>query len=94
MWFLEHESAFGAGRRQWLRPGSQYLFGRTKAAKGDVGQSVFIDHKAVSRKHMMIKVLDVPPGDGVSPSMAVRCCECLFYPRRNSILGLRSKLPI
>lgn len=65
MWFLEHESLFG-GKRVWLRPGSKQLFGRTK---GDGRKNVFIDHKAVSRQHMMIKVLPVLPGEGVSPQV-------------------------
>jgi hypothetical protein len=65
MWFLEHESLFG-GKRVWLRPGSQQLFGRTKPSDGDSseGKKVFIDNKNVSRKHMMIKVLEVPPENG------------------------------
>ncbi|KAL1612697.1 hypothetical protein SLS60_000926 [Paraconiothyrium brasiliense] len=65
MWFLEHEILFG-GKRVWLRPGSQQLFGRTKNSDGvsSAGKNVFIDNKNVSRKHMMIKVLDGPPADG------------------------------
>jgi hypothetical protein len=65
MWFLEHETLFG-GKRVWLRPGSQQLFGRTKNSDGDgsAGKKVFIDNKNVSRKHMMIKVTNVPPADG------------------------------
>lgn len=65
MWFLEHESLFG-GRRIWLRPGSQHLFGRTKPNDGDrlEGKQVFIDNKNVSRKHMMIKVLNIRLEDG------------------------------
>ncbi|KAJ4358160.1 uncharacterized protein N0V89_002739 [Didymosphaeria variabile] len=65
MWFLEHEILFG-GKGVWLRPGSQQLFGRTKSTDGDgsAGKNVFIDNKNVSRKHMMIKVMDVPPADG------------------------------
>ncbi|KAF1958792.1 hypothetical protein CC80DRAFT_408329 [Byssothecium circinans] len=65
MWFLEHETLFG-GKRVWLRPGSQQLFGRTKPTDGDSseGKKVFIDNKNVSRKHMMIKVLEVPPENG------------------------------
>ncbi|KAF2641657.1 hypothetical protein P280DRAFT_281381 [Massarina eburnea CBS 473.64] len=65
MWFLEHETLF-EGKRVWLRPGSQQLFGRTKPADGDLseGKKVFIDNKNVSRKHMMIRVLEVPPEDG------------------------------
>jgi hypothetical protein len=61
MWFLEHESLFG-GKRVWLRPGSQQLFGRTKPDGNQAeGTKVFIDNKNVSRKHMMIRVLEVPP---------------------------------
>jgi hypothetical protein len=65
MWFLEHESLFG-GRRVWLRPGSQQLFGRTKPGEKDSppGRTWMINNKAVSRKHVMIKVLDTPPEDG------------------------------
>lgn len=63
MWFLEHESLFG-GKRVWLRPGSQQLFGRTKGGKSEEGKNVFIDHKTVSRQHMMLKVFPVQAGDG------------------------------
>ena len=65
MWFLEHESLFG-GKRVWLRPGSQQLFGRTRAVDQDAPQGTNwkIDNKAVSRKHVMLKVYDVSPEDG------------------------------
>lgn len=64
MWFLEHESLFG-GKRVWLRPGSQQLFGRTKSSKDSAeGKTWKIDNKAVSRQHVIIKVLDVPPDAG------------------------------
>jgi hypothetical protein len=65
MWFLEHESLFG-GKRVWLRPGSQQLFGRTKSADkdGPSGTTWKIDNKAVSRKHIMLRVYDVAPEDG------------------------------
>lgn len=63
MWFLEHESLFG-GKRVWLRPGSQQLFGRTKSTEKDEGTSWKIDNKAVSRKHVMLKVHEVQAGDG------------------------------
>lgn len=65
MWFLEHESLFG-GKRVWLRPGSQQLFGRTKSddKDGPRGTNWKIDNKAVSRKHVMLKVYDVAPEDG------------------------------
>ena len=61
MWFLEHESLFG-GRRVWLRPGSQQLFGRTKSS--EEGKTWRIDNKAVSRQHCIIKVLKVPDDAG------------------------------
>jgi hypothetical protein len=65
MWFLEHESLFG-GKRVWLRPGSQQLFGRTKAVDedGSEGKTWKIDNKAVSRKHVMLKVYEVPAEEG------------------------------
>ncbi|CAA9965560.1 DNA damage response protein RcaA [Pyrenophora teres f. maculata] len=65
MWFLEHESLFG-GKRVWLRPGSQQLFGRTRTVDqdGPQGTNWKIDNKAVSRKHVMLKVYDVSPEDG------------------------------
>ncbi|KAF2034393.1 hypothetical protein EK21DRAFT_56577 [Setomelanomma holmii] len=65
MWFLEHESLFG-GKRVWLRPGSQQLFGRTKSTEKDgaEGKQWKIDNKAVSRKHVMLKVYDAQPADG------------------------------
>lgn len=62
MWFLEHKSLFG-GKRVWLRPGSQQLFGRTKSGD-DEGKSWKIDNKAVSRKHVMLKVYDALPENG------------------------------
>jgi hypothetical protein len=64
MWFLEHESLFG-GKRVWLRPGSQQLFGRTKSGEDSAeGKTWKIDNKAVSRKHVMLKVSDALPENG------------------------------
>lgn len=67
MWFLEHESLFG-GKRVWLRPGSQQLFGRTKSSEGNAdgpeGKQWKIENKAVSRKHVMIKVYDALAENG------------------------------
>lgn len=65
MWFLEHESLFG-GKRIWLRPGSQQLFGRTKSASKDSaeGKTWKIDNKAVSRQHVIVKVLEASPDAG------------------------------
>jgi len=65
MWFLEHESLFG-GKRVWLRPGSQQLFGRTRAGDpdGPADKTWQIDNKAVSRKHVMLKVMEAPSESG------------------------------
>ncbi|KAF2751757.1 hypothetical protein M011DRAFT_394370 [Sporormia fimetaria CBS 119925] len=66
MWLLEHETLF-EGKRLWLRPGSQHLFGRTSSSKGEKNEdakNVSIPVKAVSRQHLMLKVLDVQAGDG------------------------------
>ncbi|KAH7079227.1 hypothetical protein BKA63DRAFT_408921 [Paraphoma chrysanthemicola] len=63
MWFLEHESLFG-GKRVWLRPGSLQLFGRTKSNEQDGGKQWKIDNKAVSRKHVMLKVHEAHPENG------------------------------
>ncbi|USP82372.1 hypothetical protein yc1106_09646 [Curvularia clavata] len=65
MWFLEHETLFG-GKRVWLRPGSQQLFGRTRSVDkdGPQGRNWKIDNKAVSRKHVMLKIYEVAPEDG------------------------------
>ncbi|KAF2476503.1 uncharacterized protein BDR25DRAFT_339494 [Lindgomyces ingoldianus] len=67
MWILEHESLFG-GRRVWLRPGTQLLYGRTNPGKTGAGEgkACFIDSKRVSRKHMMLKVSEVSPRDGTN----------------------------
>jgi len=67
MWFIEHENLSG-GKREWIKPGSQRLYGRTRLGdKEDQahGKNVFLDNKTISRKHMMLKVLDVSPQDGV-----------------------------
>ncbi|KAF2790967.1 hypothetical protein K505DRAFT_73342 [Melanomma pulvis-pyrius CBS 109.77] len=67
MWFIEHENLSG-GKREWIKPGSQRLYGRTtKSSDKDAqaaGKQVFLDNKTISRKHMMLKVLEVPPVDG------------------------------
>ncbi|KAF2651640.1 hypothetical protein K491DRAFT_696326 [Lophiostoma macrostomum CBS 122681] len=67
MWFLEHETLFG-GKRVWLRPGTQQMFGRTSGRtpndQSANGKNIAIDQKTVSRQHMLIKVSEVPPEDG------------------------------
>ncbi|PWY77022.1 DNA damage response protein RcaA [Aspergillus heteromorphus CBS 117.55] len=60
MWILDSEGDFLGGARVWLRPGKKYLFGRIKQA--DVRHA--IDHKTISRRHMVIEVSPVKPGDG------------------------------
>ena len=73
MWLLEHDTLF-QGKRLWLRPGAQYMFGRTSAknGKGGVsdGRQIFIENKSVSRKHTMIRVLEVEDADGVRRFLA------------------------
>ncbi|KAF2709504.1 hypothetical protein K504DRAFT_406732 [Pleomassaria siparia CBS 279.74] len=66
MWFIEHENLSG-GKREWIKPGSQRLYGRTRPGNKDAHATekhVFLDNKTISRKHMVLKVLDVPPEDG------------------------------
>lgn len=64
MWFLEHESLFG-NKRVWLRPGAQQLFGRTKSSEDSAESKTWkIDNKAVSRKHVILKVIAPAPEDG------------------------------
>ncbi|PYH91209.1 hypothetical protein BO71DRAFT_452251 [Aspergillus ellipticus CBS 707.79] len=60
MWILDSEGDFLGGARVWLRPGKKYLFGRIKQD----GVRHAIDHKSISRKHMVIEVSPVKPGDG------------------------------
>ncbi|KAL1837610.1 hypothetical protein VTJ49DRAFT_3571 [Mycothermus thermophilus] len=50
----------GIGRKLWLRPGKLYLFGRTVAEPGQL----LISDKTVSRKHLTIRVDNVPEGGG------------------------------
>lgn len=55
MWVLEASGEILRGKRMWLRPGKQYLFGRVKKD----GVRFAIDHKTVSRKHFVIEIADV-----------------------------------
>ncbi|RJE23750.1 hypothetical protein PHISCL_03890 [Aspergillus sclerotialis] len=63
MWILDSEGDFLAGKRVWLRPGKKYLFGRVKKD----GVNLAIQHVSVSRKHLVIEVSPVTPGDGSQP---------------------------
>ncbi|EER40128.1 DNA damage response protein RcaA [Histoplasma capsulatum H143] len=49
------------GKRVWLKPGKQYLFGRVK--KNGVHHA--IDNVTISRQHLVIEVGQVKPGDGL-----------------------------
>ncbi|KAL1962222.1 hypothetical protein VTN77DRAFT_9878 [Rasamsonia byssochlamydoides] len=60
MWILDSEGDFLGGRRVWLRPGKKYLFGRIKQD----GVRHAIQHASISRKHLVIEVSPVQPGDG------------------------------
>lgn len=59
MWVLEASGEILRGKRMWLRPGKQYLFGRVKKD----GVRFAIDHKTVSRKHFIIEVSEVADGE-------------------------------
>lgn len=52
------------GKKLWLRPGTTHLLGRTKKAEPDSTERVqWIDHKSVSRKHLIVAVDSVKAGD-------------------------------
>jgi hypothetical protein len=59
MWILEASGEILQGKRMWLKPGKQYLFGRVKKD----GVRFAIDHKTVSRKHFIIEVSNVADGE-------------------------------
>ncbi|KKK15490.1 hypothetical protein ARAM_007219 [Aspergillus rambellii] len=61
MWILDSEGDFLRGKRVWLRPGKKYLFGRSKT--NEVRHA--IQHNSISRKHLVIDIASVKPGDGV-----------------------------
>ncbi|OJJ34498.1 hypothetical protein ASPWEDRAFT_60863 [Aspergillus wentii DTO 134E9] len=63
MWILDSEGDFLDGKRVWLRPGKKYLFGRIKQD----GVRHAIQHNSISRKHMVIEVASVKPGDEARP---------------------------
>ncbi|KAL3469419.1 hypothetical protein BJX99DRAFT_252015 [Aspergillus californicus] len=58
MWILDSEGDFLEGKRLWLRPGKKYLFGR-----GEKGRYL-IPNQSISRKHMVIEISSVKPGNG------------------------------
>lgn len=63
MWLLTCDGDLFGGRPIWLRPGSGHLLGRT-SGRAEGGEVVrYINHKSVSRKHAIIHVAQVRPGD-------------------------------
>lgn len=63
MWTLSCDGDVFGGKRLWLRPGSTHLLGRT-SGRPEGGERIRrIDHKSVSRKHLIIRVADVDSSD-------------------------------
>ena len=63
MWLLTCDGDVFGGKRLWLRPGSSHLLGRT-SGRSEAGERIqYIDHKSVSRKHLLIEVGTVKAGD-------------------------------
>ncbi|KAF7190079.1 Nibrin [Pseudocercospora fuligena] len=67
MWLVSCDGDDGGwlgGKRVWLRPGATYLFGRTSGnARGPNGEQIaYINHTAVSRKHLLVQIGQVAPG--------------------------------
>lgn len=60
MWILETPGLFLEGKKLWLKPGKEYLFGRIEK---DKKREWLIQHKTVSRKHFLLKVAPVPDGE-------------------------------
>lgn len=62
MWLLTCDGDLFEGKRRWLRPGSTHLLGRT-TGKSENGEHIqYIEHKTVSRKHLLITVHPVASG--------------------------------
>ncbi|CRG83473.1 DNA damage response protein RcaA [Talaromyces islandicus] len=60
MWILESDGDLLGGKRVWLKPGKKYLFGRIKQA----GIRHVIQDISISRKHLVVEVSPMQPGDG------------------------------
>ncbi|KAL1301959.1 hypothetical protein AAFC00_002415 [Neodothiora populina] len=62
MWFLECDGAQVFNKKRvWLRPGTQFLLGRTRPKLGAPG--FYLEHSSVSRQHLLIAVDHVKAGD-------------------------------
>ena len=64
MWILSSDGDFLKGKSIWLRPGKKYLFGRV-SSQGSPSRNYGVDHKSISRKHLVISVAPVKSGDGL-----------------------------
>ncbi|TKA72443.1 hypothetical protein B0A55_08001 [Friedmanniomyces simplex] len=62
MWLLSSDGDVMDGKRQWLRPGTTHFQGRS-SGRIDGKKVRFIDHKSVSRKHLIITVGEVEGDD-------------------------------
>lgn len=70
MWLLTCDGDLFGGKSLWLRPGSSHLFGRT-TGKSENGEHIrYIEHKTVSRKHLLITIL--PAAEGSSTKLHAR----------------------
>lgn len=63
MWILTCDGDLFGHKPIWLRPGSTHLLGRTTARTENRECLRYIDHKGVSRKHFLIEIGAVKPGD-------------------------------
>ncbi|KAI9807832.1 MAG: hypothetical protein M1825_005137 [Sarcosagium campestre] len=61
MWMLEIDDNESEHKRLWLRPGKKYLFGRVK--DGQEPTPFAINHKSISRKHLIIEISPVKNGE-------------------------------
>ena len=61
MWILSCDGDLFDHKRRWLRPGSKHLLGRTNGNPQDGERLAYIEHKTVSRKHLLISVDDFSP---------------------------------
>ncbi|KAK3627990.1 hypothetical protein LTR56_007915 [Elasticomyces elasticus] len=55
MWLLSVDGDLFAGKRIWLRPGTEFLLART-SGRNEGSHVRYIDEKSVSRQHLLIKI--------------------------------------
>ncbi|KFY18290.1 hypothetical protein V492_00002 [Pseudogymnoascus sp. VKM F-4246] len=78
MWVIESDGDTFNGKRLWLRPGKRFILGRTLADAGGFA----IANKTISRKHLVVEVDEVKPGD----------CERLNSRSRITLEDLNTKI--